>query len=196
MAKFQLNTKYKAIVIGGSAGSFPVITKILSQLPEDFDIPIIMAMHRLKHIRHGFVEALSIKSTKNIVEPDDKEGIKKGGVYLAPSNYHLSVELGNYFSLSTEPMINNSRPAIDLTFDTASYNYKDKLIGIILSGANKDGAEGMRRLKMRGGLSIIQDPKECVIDTMPTSAKNITEIDYILSTDEIIDFLIYLNKVN
>ena len=196
MAKFQLNTKYKAIVIGGSAGSFPVITKILSQLPEDFDIPIIMAMHRLKHIRHGFVEALSIKSTKNILEPDDKEGIKKGGVYLAPSNYHLSVELGNYFSLSTEPMINNSRPAIDLTFDSASYNYKDKLIGIILSGANKDGAEGMRRLKMRGGLSIIQDPKECVIDTMPTSAKNITEIDYILSTEEIIDFLIYLNKVN
>ena len=196
MAKFQLNTKYKAIVIGGSAGSFPVITKILSQLPEDFNIPIIMAMHRLKHIRHGFVEALSIKSSKRVVEPDDKEGIKKGGVYLAPSNYHLCVELGNFFSLSTESMINNSRPAIDLTFDTASYNYKDKLIGIILSGANKDGAEGMKKLKERGGLTIIQDPIECVIDTMPTSAKNITEIDYILSTDEIIDFLIYLNRVN
>lgn len=196
MAKFQLKTKYKAIVIGGSAGSFPVITKILSQLPEDFDIPIIMAMHRLKHIRNGFVEALSIKATKQVVEPFDKDGIKRGGVYLAPANYHLCVELGNYFSLSTEPMVNNSRPAIDLTFDTASYNYKDKLVGIILSGANKDGAQGMKVLKDRGGLTIIQDPKECVIDTMPTSAKNITEIDYILSTDEIIDFLIYLNKVN
>ena len=196
MSKFQLNTKYKAIVIGGSAGSFPVITKILSQLPEDFNIPIIMAMHRLKHIRHGFVEALSIKSTKKIVEPEDKEGIKRGGIYLAPANYHMCVELGNFISLSTEPMVNNSRPAIDLTFDTASYNYKDKLIGIILSGANKDGAQGMKMVKERGGLTIIQDPKECVIDTMPTSAKNVTEIDYILSTDEIIDFLIYLNKVN
>lgn len=193
---FKFDKKYKAIVIGGSAGSFPVITKILSELPEDFDIPIIMAMHRLKHIRHGFIEALSIKSTKHIIEPVDKESIKKGVIYLAPANYHMCVELGNFISLSTEPMINNSRPAIDLTFETASYNYKDKIVGIILSGANKDGAHGLKKVKDRGGLTIIQDPSECVIDTMPTAAQNVTEIDYILKTDEIIDFLICLNKVN
>lgn len=181
--------KYKAVVIGGSAGSFQVITKILAELEPSFELPIIMCLHRLKHIRHGFVEALSIKSKKQIVEPEDKESIKRGLVYLAPSNYHLSVELGNKFALSTEEMVNNSRPAIDITIDTASYAYKDKLIGIILSGANRDGALGMKKLKERGGYAIVQDPKECTIDTMTTGTLNITKVDQILKTDEIIKFL-------
>jgi two-component system chemotaxis response regulator CheB len=181
--------KYKAVVIGGSAGSFQVITKILAELDPAFELPIILCLHRLKHIRHGFVEALSIKSKKPIVEPEDKESIKRGMVYLAPSNYHLSVELGNKFSLSTEEMVNNSRPAIDITIDTASYAYKDKIVGIILSGANKDGAWGMKRLKDRGGYAIVQDPKECTIDTMTTGTLNITKVDQVLKTEEIIKFL-------
>jgi len=195
MSKFNLHNKYKAVVIGGSAGSFQGITQILSALPADFALPIIMCLHRLKHVRNGFVEALAIKSIKPVEEPFDKEQIKKGKVYLAPANYHMSVELGNYFSLSTEEMFNNSRPAIDITLDTAAYNYKDKLIGILLSGANRDGALGMKRIKDRGGMTIIQDPAECMIDTMPVAAKNLTEIDHTLSVKEIIGLLIELNKL-
>ena len=123
--------KYRAVVIGGSAGSFQVISKILAEISIDLELPIIMALHRLKHVRHGFVEALAIKSKKEIREPDDKDSVKKGLVYLAPANYHLCVELGNKFALSTEEMVNNSRPSIDITFDSASYVYKDKIIGII-----------------------------------------------------------------
>ncbi len=195
MSRFNLDNKYKAIVIGGSAGSFQGITQILSSLPSDFSLPIIMCLHRLKHVRNGFVEALSIKSIKPVVEPHDKEGIKKGKVYLAPANYHLCIELGNTFALSTEEMYNNSRPAIDITLDTAAYAYKDKLIGILLSGANKDGALGMKRIKDRGGLTIIQNPEECMIDTMPNAAKSITAIDYTLNVSEIIQFLIELDKL-
>lgn len=195
MSRFNLDNKYKAIVIGGSAGSFQGITQILSALPADFSLPIIMCLHRLKHVRNGFVEALSIKSIKPVVEPHDKEGIKKGKVYLAPANYHLCIELGNTFALSTEEMYNNSRPSIDITLDTAAYNFKDKLIGILLSGANRDGALGMKRIKDRGGLTIIQNPEECMIDTMPNAAKSITEIDYILSVKEIIQFLTELDKM-
>ena len=125
--------------MGGSAGSFQGITKILSQLPKGFPLPIIMCLHRLKHVRNGFVEALSIKSISQVVEPFDKEPIKKGSIYLAPANYHMSVELGNNFALSTEEMLNNSRPAIDITLATAAYAYRDKLVGILLSGANRDG---------------------------------------------------------
>jgi len=194
MSRFNLSNIYKAVVIGGSAGSFQGVTRILSQLPGDFELPIIMCLHRLKHVRNGFVEALSIKSVKPITEPVDKENIKKGSVYLAPSNYHLSVELGNSFSLSTEEMINNSRPAIDVTLETAAYVYRHKLIGILLSGANKDGALGMMKIKQKGGLTIVQDPKECMIDTMPSAALEITEIDYVLNTEDIISFLIELNK--
>jgi two-component system chemotaxis response regulator CheB len=194
MSQFKLSNIYKAVVIGGSAGSFQGVTKILSQLPADFELPIIMCLHRLKHVRNGFVEALSIKSIRPVTEPSDKENIKKGGIYLAPSNYHLSVELGNSFSLSTEEMINNSRPAIDVTLETAAYVYRNKLVGILLSGANRDGAVGMMKIKQRGGLTIVQDPTECMIDTMPSAALQLTEIDHVLKVDEITNFLIELNK--
>lgn len=189
MSRFNLHNRYKAIVIGGSAGSFQGIVKILSNLPGHFPLPIIMCLHRLKHVRNGFVEALSIKSIAEVVEPYDKQNIKKNKVYLAPANYHLSIELGNYFSLSTEDMINNSRPAIDITFGTAGYVYRDKLIGILLSGANKDGAMGMKHIKERGGVTIVQNPAECMIETMPKAALNAAAIDYTLKIDEIVTFL-------
>ena len=189
MSKYNLNNSYKAVVVGGSAGSFQGITKILAQIPKGFPLPIIMCLHRLKHVRHGFVEALSIKSVHQISEPCDKESVKRGGIYLAPSNYHLSVELGNYFSLSTEEMVNNSRPAIDITLSTCAYAYRDKLIGILLSGANKDGGIGMKNIKEKGGLTIVQDPAECMIDAMPKAALAVTSIDYVLKVDEIVEFL-------
>jgi two-component system, chemotaxis family, protein-glutamate methylesterase/glutaminase len=194
MNKFNLNNSYKAVVIGGSAGSFQGVVKILSQLPKGFPLPIIMCLHRLKHVRNGFVEALSIKSVVQVAEPNDKENIKKGSVYLAPSNYHLSVELGNYFALSTEEMVNNSRPSIDITLGSCAYVYKEKLIGILLSGANKDGATGMQYIHDRGGVTIVQDPSECMIDTMPKAALAVTKIDYTLKIDQIVEFLKELDK--
>jgi two-component system, chemotaxis family, protein-glutamate methylesterase/glutaminase len=194
MSKYNLNNSYKAVVIGGSAGSFQGIVKILAQLPKDFPLPIIMALHRLKHVRNGFVEALSIKSVAQVLEPHDKEPIKKGLIYLAPSNYHLSVELGNHFALSTEEMINNSRPAIDITLGSSAFVYREKLVGILLSGANRDGGLGMKHIKDKGGLTIVQEPTECMIDTMPKAALALTKIDYTLKIDEIIVFLKELDK--
>ncbi|MCS6823701.1 MAG: chemotaxis protein CheB [Cytophagaceae bacterium] len=189
MKEEDLTRQYKAVAIGGSAGSFSVLTNILNQIPADFSLPIIICCHRLKHIRSGFIEALEIKSTKKVTEPDDKESIKKGCVYVAPANYHMCVEVGNTFALSTEEMVNNSRPSIDLTLETCAYVFKDKLIGILLSGANKDGARGMKKIKEYGGLTIVQDPTECTIDTMPKSAMAITEIDYVYPVNKIIKFL-------
>jgi two-component system chemotaxis response regulator CheB len=154
-----------------------------------------MCLHRLKHVRNGFIEALSIKSIKDVIEPYDKESIRKGKVYLAPANYHLSIELGNYFSLSTEQMVNNSRPSIDITLETASFAYKNKLIGILLSGANKDGALGMKSIKERGGLTVIQDPAECLIDTMPAAAQMMTEIDYTLSVEDVVKLFEEIYKI-
>ncbi|HTH55728.1 MAG TPA: chemotaxis protein CheB [Cyclobacteriaceae bacterium] len=192
--RFNLNNSYKAVVIGGSAGSFQGITKILSQLPKTFPLPIIMCLHRLKHVRNGFVEALSIKSVFPVTEPYDKEQIKKGGVYLAPSNYHMSIELGNYFAMSTEEMVNNSRPAIDITLGTAAYVFREKLIGILLSGANRDGGLGMKLIKDRGGLTVVQEPTECMIDTMPKAALSLTKIDHVLRVDEIVSLMKEIDK--
>ncbi len=194
MKEEDLKRDYKAIVIGGSAGSFQVLSQIFNRIPQGFNLPIIMCCHRLKHIKNGFVEALEIKSQKKIEEPEDKEVIKRGKVYLAPANYHMSIELGYSFSLSTEEMYNNSRPAIDITFESAAYAYKEKLIGILLTGANKDGALGMKEIHKRGGLTIVQDPQECVVQTMPAAAISMTKVDYILKVEQIIKFLNDLHK--
>lgn len=180
---------YKAVIIGGSAGSFQVITKILASLPKNFRLPVFLCLHRLKHVRSGFVEALSIKSVLPIVEPYDKEHVRSGKIYLAPANYHMYVELGNIFSLSTEEPVNHSRPSIDLSFFSAAYTYKNKLIGIILSGANKDGAQGLKRVSDNGGLTIVQDPAECQVKTMTTASMALTKVDHVYSTDQIIRFL-------
>ena len=194
MKKINLNNSYKAVVIGGSAGSFQGVVKILSQLPKGFPLPIIMCLHRLKHVRNGFVEALSIKSVVQVTEPNDKESIKKGSVYLAPANYHMSVELGNNFALSTEEMVNNSRPAIDITLSSCAFVYKEKLLGILLSGANRDGALGMKHIHERGGTTIVQEPTECMIDTMPKAALAATKIDHVMRIDEIVEVLKELDK--
>jgi two-component system chemotaxis response regulator CheB len=106
----------------------------------------------------------------------------------------MSVELGHYFALSTEEMVNNSRPAIDITLSTCAFVYKERLVGILLSGANKDGALGMKAIHDRGGLTIVQEPSECMIDTMPRAAQATTKINYTLKVDQIVEFLKELDK--
>jgi len=187
----QNNIKY--VVIGGSAGSFQAITKILSSLPKKYEIPVFLCLHRLKHVRSGFVEALSIKSKLPISEPTDKEHIRNGRVYLAPANYHMYIELGNTIALSTEEVVNHSRPSIDLTFISAAYVLKDKLLGIVLSGANKDGARGAKAIKDAGGTVIVQSPEECQVKTMTSAAIKATQVDHIMLTDEIIEYLLKLS---
>ncbi|MDP4209421.1 MAG: chemotaxis protein CheB [Bacteroidota bacterium] len=183
---------YKAIVIGGSAGSFQVVTKILSALPKDLNVPVLLSLHRLKHVRSGFLEALMLKSNIPIIEPDDKEQIKPGRAYLAPANYHMYIELGNRIALSTEEPVNHSRPSIDLSFVTAAQAYRDKLIGIILSGANSDGSYGLQKVKEYNGLTIVQDPRECQVRTMSEAAMKLTQVDHVYTTDQIINFLLKL----
>ncbi|MBI9061140.1 MAG: chemotaxis protein CheB [Marinilabiliaceae bacterium] len=180
---------FKAIVIGGSAGSFSVVTKILSKLRSDFPLPIVLCLHRLKHVRSGLVEGINLKSKIKVVEPIDKIKIRPGNVYLAPSNYHLFVEYDSTFSLSTEEPLNHSRPAIDYTLSSAAYVFRNKLIGILLTGANKDGAKGMKNIADKKGLTIIQDPDTCEVDTMPKSALKLFTPDKVLSPEEIVNFL-------
>jgi two-component system, chemotaxis family, protein-glutamate methylesterase/glutaminase len=184
---------YKAIVIGGSAGSFQVVTKILSALPKTYGIPILLSLHRLKHVRSGFLEALMIKSNLPVIEPDDKEPLKAGRAYLAPANYHMYIELGNRIALSTEEPVHHSRPSIDLSFITASQAFREKLVGIILSGANTDGAYGLQKIKENNGLVIVQDPAECQVRTMTEAAIKQTKVDHVMNSDQIINFLLKLN---
>ncbi len=189
------NKKFEAIVIGGSAGSFTVITQILAELPQPFVLPIFMCLHRLKDKREGFKEALEIKSKIKIEEPDDKTLIQQNIAYLAPANYHMLIENKKMISLATTELVQFSRPSIDVMFESAADVYRDKLLAILLSGANKDGADGMRTIKERGGFTIIQDLNTCSMITMPEAALKITHIDLQLKPNQIPDFLRTLNHL-
>ena len=180
---------FSLIVIGGSAGSFTVMSKILAQISPTFKIPFVLSLHRLKHVRSGLIEGLSIKSVLRLVEPHDKEKIGQNCVYIAPSNYHLFVEIDGTFSLSVEETLNHSRPAIDHTLSSAGFAFREKTLGILLTGANKDGAQGMKDIHDRKGYTIVQDPATSDIDTMPKSALKLFTPDKIMSPTEIINFL-------
>lgn len=185
----MLKNKFKVIVIGGSAGSFPVATELLSQLPENFPIPIIFGMHRLKHIKAGFAEALQLKSKIPVVEPEDKDKIKPGYAYVAPANYHLLTELGGTFALSTEEMVHHSRPSIDLLFHSAGYAYGHKMLAVILSGANKDGAHGISYAHSKKAYTIVQDPLDCKVPTMTKATLKLFEPSEVLTSEKLINFI-------
>lgn len=184
----------KIVIIGGSAGSYNVVRKILSSLPQNFQLPIILCLHRLKDIRNGFAESLNIDSKIKVREPFDKDRVESGYVYLSPANYHLLIEPGQYFALSTESDINYSRPSIDLTFETAGYSFRQKMAGIVLSGTNSDGAKGLFSAFKNGAYTIIQDPENAQFSTMPNEVLKYFSPHKILTDDGIIEFINSLNR--
>lgn len=179
----------KVVVVGGSAGSFPVVTFMLANLKKDIPFALVLCLHRLKHFKNGFSEALNIKTAITVIEPEDKQIIKPGNAYLAPANYHLCAEIGQSFALSTEETRNFSRPSIDISFESFSDVYQEKMIGIILSGANTDGCVGLRKCKLRGGFTIVQDPAEAVIKTMVEGTLKIFTPDLVANTNQIVKYL-------
>ncbi len=185
---------FEGIVIGGSAGSISPLCAILSALPSDFSIPIAVALHRSS----GGVEfhkALgSPEMALKIYEPNDRDPFVAGKVFLAPADYHMLVDKDKTICLSTSDMTNYARPSIDELFETAADCFGKKLIGIILSGASRDGSDGLMKIKAKGGLTIVQNPLKADGETMIRSAMETTNIDYLYSPEQIGRFLKDLDK--
>lgn len=180
------------IVIGGSAGSFPIMNILLTQIPKNFYPPIVLCLHRLKNVRHGFAEALNLRTNIRVTEPQDKEPIKPNHVYLAPANYHLLIDYDHTFAFSAGEVVRYSRPAIDVLFISAAAVFRDKVTAILLSGANTDGTDGMYAVYQRGGRTIAQDPATCTVETMTTSAIKHVPVQHILPPEKIIPMLVSL----
>ena len=162
---------------------------MLEVLPGDISIPIFLCLHRLKLARRGFEETLAKLSPLPLLEPTDKDDIRAGSLYLAPANYHMIIENKRMISLSIDDPIQYSRPSIDICFATAAEVYKQGLLAILLSGANRDGTDGMAAVKRQGGYAIVQDPADCEIATMCESAIKLTIPDQILTIAGIIEFV-------
>ena len=185
--------KYNAVVIGVSAGGLNALSFLLSKIPEDYKIPIIIIQHRNSDQRDLLEEILQDKCKVKIKQADEKEPVKKGFVYLGPPDYHLLIEKDETFSLTSDAKVKYSRPSIDVLFESASYVYQEKLVGIILTGANDDGTNGMKRISKYGGLTIAQNPQEAEFPIMPQAAISSGFVQNIFSLAEIQKFLLKIN---
>jgi len=178
-----------------SAGGLFALTTILSGLPRDFSLPVIIVQHRSREETTLLEEVISHKCLIRVKQADEKEAIAAGAVYFAPPDYHLLIEHDRSFSLSVEAPLNYSRPAIDILFETAAAAYQSSLLAIILTGASSDGSEGVKSVKRMGGTTIAQDPAEADYPFMPQSAIATGMTDRILSLQQIRNYLLSLNKI-
>jgi len=185
---------YDAVVIGVSAGGLFALSTILGELPADFPLPVIVVQHRSKDESSVLESVLGSKCKIKVKQADEKEKIKGGVVYIAPAGYHLLIEKDHSFSLNCDAPVNFSRPSIDVLFETAAEVYNDKLIGVILTGANKDGAKGIQTIKGRGGLTIAQDPANASFTVMPQAAIDTGSVKYIFELQEVKSFLLDIGK--
>lgn len=176
---------YKAIVIGSSAGGFQALKTIFSGLDPAFETPIIITQHLSPNSDNYLVHFLNMLSPLTVKEADEKEPIARRHVYIAPPNFHLLVEEDFTLSLNVEEKVNFARPSIDVLFETAAEAYQSHLIGIILTGANHDGAKGIERISQKGGFTIAQNPATAEAPVMPQTAINTGFINQVLNLEEI-----------
>ena len=173
------------IILAGSAGAFHLIYELVKKLPASYTIPVVVIMHRGK-IKDDNLECLWNNVSNILVKAiTDKDEIKGGVVYICPSDYHLFIEKEKVFSLDVSEPVLFCRPSIDLTIKSAAEVYKSKLLVILLSGANQDGALGLLKAKSLGGDTIAQDPNEAEINTMPLAAITINAVNKVLKIKEI-----------
>ena len=181
--------RYEAVVIGVSAGGVNALSKIIPAFPEQFPLPVLIVHHRGEDRESLGIEYLKTISPLVVKEVVQGDRIEAGAIYLAPGAYHLLVEKDFTLSLSVDEMVQYSRPSIDVLFESAADAYEDKLIGIVLTGANADGAEGLRKIKKFGGLTIVENPDTAYCEIMPAAALKLSKPDHVLNLEEISPFL-------
>jgi two-component system chemotaxis response regulator CheB len=180
---------YDLVCIGASWGGLRAVGQVLADLPADFDTPIAIAQHRHRDSQDGaLADLLRAQIKRPVLDAEDKMRIEPRHVYVAPPDYHLLVERGS-FALSVDERIQFARPSIDVLFESAADAYGAGVIGIILTGANDDGAYGLARIKEIGGVALIQDPEGAARRTMPDAAIAATVADAILPLEEIGKFV-------
>ncbi|MFL1514321.1 chemotaxis protein CheB [Pseudomonas prosekii] len=185
----------EAIVIGASAGGVEALLNILGPLRPGFVLPIIVVLHLPEERRSHLAEVFSRRVSLPVLEAYDKTPVEAGTLYFAGPGYHLSVEQDRSFSLSLEDRVHHSRPSIDYLFESAADVYGPALAAVLLTGANRDGASGLAQVKVRGGLTVVQDPEEAQVATMPRAALALHQPDYILPIHGIGRLIVELEQI-
>jgi two-component system chemotaxis response regulator CheB len=163
---------YTVVVLGMSWGGLHALRTIASALPADFPVPLLAVQHRHKESDGALRDLVQDRCALSVIEVEDKQPLRPGFLYIAPPDYHTLVE-GSHFALSTDEPVRFSRPSIDVSFESVADACGGGAVGVVLTGANDDGAAGLRRIVNRGGLGIIQDPATAEVPTMPRAAQQL-----------------------
>jgi two-component system chemotaxis response regulator CheB len=183
----------KAVVIGGSAGSLASLLVILKELPADYQPAVFLTVHVPPNSkRSALVGILQMQCQVTVIEAEDKEPIRGGTIYVAPSNYHLLVEKSGSLALSADDPVLFSRPSIDVMFESAADVYGNALAGVVLSGANHDGAQGLKLIDQAGGLAVVEDPAQAYAAVMPLAALEVCPDAWVGSPGQIASYLKHL----
>lgn len=180
---------YRIVAIGASSGAVDALSELLPALSQNFSLPIVIVVHLPADKPSVLAKILDEKSLITVREAEDKEPLQSGYAYLAPPDYHLLVEKEGYLSLSSEEPVHYSRPSIDVLFETVADAFGPAAVGIVLTGANQDGAAGLKTLCQAGGTAIVQDPKEATSSTMPQAALDACPSAQVLPLQQIAAFL-------
>ncbi|WP_431241183.1 chemotaxis protein CheB [Flavobacterium sp. P21] len=193
MEEIKIISDCKVVIIGGSAGSLNALMKILPELIKLNDFALVIVLHRKSTDDQTLEDLISLKSNIKVKAVEDKVPLLPGFIYIAPSNYHLLFEKEGILALDTSEKINYSRPSIDVSFESAAEIYGSSLVGILLSGSNADGTEGLKAIKVAGGTIAVQNPLSAEMPFMPNNAILYTNPDFILHNQEILHFIASIN---
>lgn len=182
-------TTPRIIVIGTSLGGLNALTHLLKRLPESLPVPVAIVQHRGVGDERTLAALLNRDSRLRVLDAEDKMPIAPGHVYLAPPDYHLLVETDGTLALSTDPPVRSARPSIDVLFESAAHAYGPGAIAVVLTGASADGADGLRCIKERGGLAVVQDPSSAECAIMPAAALAAAPVASVLPLNTIPDYL-------
>ncbi|MDN3237111.1 MULTISPECIES: chemotaxis protein CheB [Pseudomonas] len=186
----------EAIVVGASAGGLQALSVLLVGLVETFRLPIVVVVHMPEDKDSKLAEIFRLRLEIDVKEADEKEPLHPGTLYFAPPGYHLLIEQDKTLSLSREERVHFSRPSIDVLFESAADVFGEHLCGVLLTGANEDGAAGLRAIHRAGGLTVVQDPAEAFVPTMPEAALKLFTPDFVLPVRDINTLLVELEQNN
>jgi two-component system, chemotaxis family, protein-glutamate methylesterase/glutaminase len=186
--------RIRGIAIGASAGGVEALSVLLPALPTDLAAPVFVVLHQPRDRPSLLVDIFKLRCDLPVREAEDKEAVEAGTIYFAPPDYHLLVDEGPRLALSADGLVHYSRPSIDVLFESAADVYEDRLLGILLTGANEDGASGMEAIHRAGGTTVVQEPETAIAASMPLSALARTPVDRVLSLDGIAALLRSLGR--
>lgn len=179
----------RLILIGASAGGVPAIHRIIPELPSDFQTPLVVLLHLPPTAKVDFEVSYARNTKLKISEIEDKMPIENGTVYFAPPAYHTLVEKEFFFSLSLDEPVHFSRPSIDVLFQSAADALADEVVGVLLTGANEDGAQGLKSIQEAGGIAIVENPETAEVPTMPKAALKLLKPDHLVSVPDLAGLL-------